>query len=100
MSVREHVKELLNKKIKDDKVISQVDLARAIGVMPATITKWLSGISMPDPDNIPSVCKVLNISLYEFFGIEDNCVVLSDEEKMFLDKIKNNPALREIVNKL
>lgn len=100
MSVRDHVKELLNKKIREDKIISQVDLARGIGVMPATITKWLNGISMPDPDNIPAVCDILGITLYEFFGIPNDSVILSDEDKVLLEKIKSNPALKEIASKL
>ena len=43
MDVRENIKVVLNQKIKIEKVISQKDLASAVGITAASITKWLNG---------------------------------------------------------
>lgn len=80
MDVRENIKAVLNQKIKIEKVISQKDLASAVGITAASITKWLNGDQVPDVNNIPLVCKALGITLNEFFGVEDS--ITSDDLKL------------------
>lgn len=99
MSIRNNIAVILNKKLKDEKVMSQKEFAGKLGVSQPTITKWLNGFNAPDIELVPSVCELLGISLYEFFGV-NNPNDLSEEDRVILKKIKENPALREIVNKL
>lgn len=44
------------------KSISQNALARKLDVSPTVVNKWCRGISMPRPDSIDNICRVLNIT--------------------------------------
>lgn len=98
-SVRDSIKDIFNIKLKDEKVMSQVELANRLNVKPASITKWLSGETVPDVEKIPLICEIFNISLNQFFGIKDEDA-LSDEDKFLLEQIKSNPELISIINKI
>lgn len=37
------------------------DLAEAVGVAPGTITRWLSGKSMPDPDKFEAIAAAVGV---------------------------------------
>lgn len=99
-SVRESIKNMFNLKLKNEKIMSQVELAKLLDVKPATITKWLSGETIPDVDKIPVICNAFNITLNHFFGIEDDSIKLSSEDKYLLEQIKSNPELISIINKI
>ena len=99
MSVRNNICILLNKKLKEEKVLSQKEFATKLNVSQATITKWLNGFNAPDIELLPLICDIFDLTLYELFGLKDP-YNLSDEDKLLLKKIKNNPALREIVSKI
>lgn len=99
MSVRNNICILLNKKLKDEKVLSQKEFAGKLGVSQATITKWLNGFNAPDIELLPLICEIFDLGLYELFGLKDPNN-LSSEDKVLLKKIKSNPALREVVSKI
>lgn len=99
MSVRNNICILLNKKLKDEKVLSQKEFAGKLGVSQATITKWLNGFNAPDIELLPLICEIFDLSLYELFGISDP-YNLSNEDKLMLKKIKSNPALKEVISKI
>lgn len=99
MSVRNNICILLNKKLKDEKVLSQKEFAGKLGVSQATITKWLNGFNAPDIELLPLICEIFDLDLYELFGISDP-YNLSNEDKLMLKKIKSNPALKEVISKI
>lgn len=47
---------------RHNKKLLQTDLAKACGVSRKTIGAWESGISMPTPDKIDTLCRVLGVS--------------------------------------
>ena len=96
MSVREHMVSIFDKKLNIEKVISKKELADIAGVEPSAVTKWIRGTSAPNIESIPDICNALGITILELFGV-DGINELSAEDKMLLDKIKNNPALYEVV---
>lgn len=83
--------EILTKYLKIRKVMSQKDFAIGVGVSVVTVTKWLNGSSI-DSNNIPSICKVLNITPNELFGFEENQLDLD-----VLDIVNNEPELKKYI---
>lgn len=70
MTTTERISSILRKLTKEEKRISQVELAKEMKVSPASVNKWVTEgtISL---DRIPRLCKVLGISPNELFGYED-----------------------------
>lgn len=48
--------------------LTQVELANLLGVSDKSVSKWERGICLPDVSLYPSLCKILNITLNEFFA--------------------------------
>lgn len=53
------------------KNLSQVALAKIIGVNQTTISQWLLGKKRPNYENILAFYKNFNVTPNEFFGVED-----------------------------
>lgn len=71
MSNIENLQLILNKRIKEDKVITQKELANILCVSPVAVNKWLNGGSI-DSNKIPALCTALNITPNELFGFTEN----------------------------
>lgn len=91
MEVLEKISALLNKKIKEDKILTQKQLAEKMGVSPVSVNKWLNGGSI-DLDKIPTLCKALNITPNELFDFDVN-----KEDILLLEIINKNPKLKAYV---
>ena len=48
----------------------QKQLAKELGITGNAISNWEKGRSRPDVSLIPELCRVLDISLYDLFGVE------------------------------
>ena len=51
--------------------IEQKELAKRIGITGNSVSNWENGRSRPDINLIPDLCRVLDVSLYELFGLPD-----------------------------
>ena len=69
MTLTERIATLLTKAVKEEKRLSQVELANRIGIAPASVNKWFSG-GAPAIDKLPLLCEILGISPNELFGYE------------------------------
>ncbi len=67
MGSRENIKEVLKVLIKH-KGITQKEFANAIGVQEAAISKWLSGMQIPQVELYDTICDYFKISLDQLFG--------------------------------
>lgn len=67
MGSRENIKEVLKGLIKH-KGITQKEFANAIGVQEAAISKWLSGMQIPQVELYDTICDYFGISLDQLFG--------------------------------
>ena len=92
------VSNILSKRLKELNM-SQSELATAIGVAKSSVGDWIAGISIPKADKVIPICTALNISLYEFFGINDPAG-LTPEDKKILDAYKEHPEMQEAVKTL
>ena len=96
MTARENFKSILNQKLRVDKMISQKDFAKQLGIKPPSVIKWLDGTAVPDIDFYPSICKILNVTANQLFGIDDSSLI-SDEDFDLINKINQNPILKDII---
>lgn len=97
MVLSERITILLNKAIKEDKRISQVDLAKIMEVAPASVNKWLSG-GTPSIDKLPKLCEVLGITPNELFDYHTN---ESDiETEALIKKLQQYPEYQKIIEVL
>ena len=97
MVLSERITILLNKAIKEDKRISQVDLAKIMEVAPASVNKWLSG-GTPSIDKLPKLCEVLCITPNELFDYHPNESDL--ETEILIKKLQQYPEYQKIIEVL
>lgn len=57
-------------KYRKEKHLTQEQLGEAVGVTGRSVSKWETGLSLPDVDLIPSIASALEISLDELFDIK------------------------------
>jgi len=65
----EYFTKFLKQKLQEEKVITQVELAKKMGITVGAITKWLNG-GLIDITKIPLLCECLKCTPNELFGIE------------------------------
>ena len=58
-------------KIRKSKKISQVELAKSVGVKQATISRIEKGVNKPSLDVIERIAEALNVCIIELFDIPD-----------------------------
>ena len=51
--------------------ISQAELARRLGVDPATVSYWMSGKKKPTADRLPKIAEALNCTIDSLYTPED-----------------------------
>lgn len=57
-------------KYRKEKRLTQEQLGEAVGVTSRTVSKWETGLSLPDVVLIPPISSALGITLDELFGIQ------------------------------
>ena len=68
---------------------NQRDLAKQMGVNQNTICNWETDKNQPDAQALRRLCMLLDIPLYELFGIEDKYSELSEREQRLLDDYRS-----------
>ena len=69
---------------RQDKKISQQDLASYLGVGRTAIANWENGMARPDLDSIVPLCRALDISANTLFGIPDENNLTETEQDHIL----------------
>lgn len=69
---------------RKEKNITQSELAEKLNISDRAISKWENGICMPDANNMPDLCRILDITINDLFSGE--VVDMKDNEK----KLENN----------
>ena len=59
------------KELREEKGLSQKELAKELSVTQTTISKWEQDIRNPDIYTIVKMCKLFNVSADYFLGLED-----------------------------
>lgn len=88
MAVREHIAMMIKKRIKDDKIISQKNLAKGLGISEPAVSKMIKSGKV-DYENLINLCKLIELTPNELLGYETN-----QDEREILDIINNNENLK------
>ena len=67
--------------------LTQPQLASALGVQKNAVSNWEQGRSRPDLGTVPALCRVLKLSLADFFGAPDTS--LPGEERRLLNTYRS-----------
>ena len=85
-----------NKRIFGDKIrayrilrgMSQPKLAAILGITKNAVTNWETGLSRPDFDTVALLCRTLDISADDFFGLPNRVDTLAVEEREHLRRFR------------
>jgi len=95
MNTENTISEILFRKIKEEKKISQVELAKKMNVSSVAVNKWLSGGSI-EVAKIPQLCEILGITPNELFGIDDNL----HQALLLYQSYQSHPEYHEAIKKI
>lgn len=77
--------------------LQQDQIARPLGVTKNTISNWENGVSRPDLAQIPELCKLLHITVYEFFDLPDPYMNTVEERELISDyRYMTDPNKRQL----
>lgn len=97
--IRDNIKRVLRESLLGKENIDfRLMISEKLNISDSTIRSWttINNNAIPVADDIPTICEILKITLYELYGIKDP-TNLSLEDKLLLKKINNNPSLKEVV---
>lgn len=84
--IKKMITENLDKYITNSKY-SKKELAEILNISPSTITRWTKGDNFPLIDMIPELCRLLEISLDQLFGITGS-IYIDDFDTLLLNRYK------------
>lgn len=64
--------------------LSYNQLAKLSGVSVSTISDLVNEKTIPDFYTVLSLCKALNITMCELFGLKDECFYINEDEQQIL----------------
>ena len=82
------------KQIRQQKGLSQQELAERLCVVRQTISKWEKGLSLPDAEMLVNLADALGISVYELLGIQMENQVVQKEIIEQLMKINEQLVIK------
>lgn len=97
MTAEQKIANTLNVFIKDNRCMTQAELARRMDVTPAAVTKWMKdgAVSL---NKIPLLCEILGITPNTLFGFPDSKI--SSEALKLYNAFRRYPEYQESVLKL
>jgi transcriptional regulator with XRE-family HTH domain len=70
------------RRCRREKGLSQEELGSLVSVGKNAVGAWEAGRSRPDVASVPIICKALDLSMEEFFGLEETAVSAGVKEKL------------------
>lgn len=84
MTEQKFIKDVISK-CRKEKQLTQEQLADLLNVSNKTVSKWERGISYPDITLIPTLAKVLDISVSDLFNVQET----TPKKRTFQDELYN-----------
>ncbi len=94
--IKSQIIKTIKEKMKENNC-TQVKLGELCNVSRSTIQKWCNDCC-PTSDKLPILAQSLNVDVYQMLGIK-NPYNLSEDDIKLLEKIKANPALKDVVER-
>lgn len=79
--------------MRKKKNITQIELAEKLNITDRAISKWENGICLPDANNIPDLCKILDITINDLFSGE--IVDMKDNERKLEENLLEITRIKE-----
>ncbi len=79
--------------------MSQKELAIKLDVSQSAVTNWIKGKNSPDIEAVVRICRCLDISVEDLFGIDAD-KVYSDRERVLVAQYRKKPEMRHAVDVL
>ncbi len=86
------------RKFREERGLSQKQLAEMINVSNSRISNWEQGINRPDADIIADICGALEVSPSELLGVHLASEELTEHEKRLIRAYRNRPDMQKAVN--
>ena len=97
LTLTKRIQKLLNKRIKEEKRLTQRDLANEMNISAASVNRWMS-TGAPDIDKLPQLCEILDVTPNELFGYRP--LDFEPESYELFKAIQKNPEYSTSVNNL
>ncbi len=78
---------------RKEKNITQSELAEKLNITDRAISKWENGVCLPDANNMPDLCKILDITINDLFSGE--VVDMKDNEKKLEENLLEMTKIKE-----
>ena len=78
--------------------ISKTEFGKMLGVTRPAVKNWLDCRNVPDLELFPAICELLNITIYEFIGVEDPCK-LTETQLEIIESYENNLNFRTLIDR-
>ena len=78
---------------RKEKHITQSELSEMLGITDRAISKWETGTCLPDANNMPDLCKILDITINDLFSGE--VVDMKENEKKLEENLLEMARIKE-----
>ena len=100
---RAHVGQVI-RKYRTAVGMDQAALAARLGCTKTAIGNWELGLTRPDIDNVPRICRALKIPVTELLGIESEAALPREDQSLLetyhrLDRFDQN-TIRQLMERL
>ena len=86
------------RKYREERGISQVQLAQKLNVSNSRVSNWEQGINRPDANILADICRVLNVSPSELLNVRLSSDELSEHERKLVQAYRAKEDLQKAVN--
>jgi transcriptional regulator with XRE-family HTH domain len=87
------------RKYRNERGLTQRQLASKIGVKHNTISDWERGICEPDANKLEYICGALDVDANTLLGWDDPAKIKKDVDR-FVEMILNNKSIQELLPEL
>lgn len=84
------------KKYREDRGLTQKQLADMVGKTKNVVSNWENGINSPDTETLEMLMKIFNVDANTLFGWNDPEQIKADAEKL-ANIIISNPKIKTIL---
>lgn len=86
------------RKYREDRKLSQKQLAELIGVSNSRVSNWEQGINRPDADILAELCRALKVSPSELLDVHLSDEEITEQERKVLQAYREKTELQHAVN--
>lgn len=85
------------RRYREDRGISQKELAEKLGISNSRVSNWEQGINRPDADILADICEALNVSPSELLDVRLSPDDLNDTERKVIMAYRTKTDLQKAV---